>query len=116
MSTQLPEPPREPEVRREEGTRGRGPERALLGVIAAAVIICAGALVLTAWASMRAANAQRDMACFTKASSAFYDVNFDLGADPDLDDLEQQADQLSRQQEQVRTNLRDCGVELPADE
>lgn len=65
----LPEPPPGPEVRRDEGTRGRTLERL----------------------------------CPTEASSAFIDSNFDLEADSGVDELEQRADQLGRQQDQVMT-------------
>jgi hypothetical protein len=85
-------------------------------VIALAVIICAGALVLSAWASMRAADAQRDMACYTEAAGPLYDFTFDLDADAGVDDLRRQEDQLSRQQDKVREKLEACGVELSADE
>ena len=116
MSEQVSEPHAEPEVRSRDGAQGRTLERILLALIAAAVVVCAGALVLTARSSMRAADAQRDQACYAEATTPMYDINFDLDPDAGLDGLQDQQDQLSRQQDLVRTKLQECGVELPADD
>ena len=98
--------------RRPEGPRsGRARERPLLAVIAVGVTICALALVVTAWASLRAADAQRDMACQAEASTQLYAVPFDF----DVDDPEGDSSNLERQQDRVKRALEDCGVDFPDD-
>jgi cytochrome oxidase Cu insertion factor (SCO1/SenC/PrrC family) len=104
--------PAETEGPLEQPRSRRALERPLLAVIAVGVTICALALVVTAWASVRAANAQRDMACQAEASTQLYAVPFNF----DLDDPDGDSSNLEGQQERVKRALEDCGVEFPEGE
>ena len=98
--------PAEADVRPERRRSGPTLDRALLLVIALGVTTGAVALVVTAWAAVRTADAQRDMACQAEASSQFVTFSVDFDSEPGEDDLR-------RQQDRVKRALEDCGVEFP---
>ena len=92
----------------EERPAGRVLDRTLLVVITVAVTTCAVALLVTAWAALRAADAQRRTVCYTAASYEFFEVN------PNYPDPGAAARQ--RQQDQLREELEACGSRFPREE
>lgn len=80
-----------------------------LVVIALGVTTGAVALVVMARASLHAAEAQRDLACHSEASSRLFDFSLDF----DLDDPESGSADLQRQQGEVKSALEEFGIEFP---
>ena len=94
-----------PEAQQVDRPRG-GPERTLLLVIAGAMVVGALALVVIGWASVRSAEAQRRILCYTEASNPFA-LGWNVPGGPGED--EERADRM-------RAKLEECGSEFPEED